>query len=501
LGLYLFAPDSGYSSCGAQLAAILALMAADAATAAAPTPTRATAGAGQQQQPAALLQEQAQLLLLHVDSASRRFAMRACLASSDAATAAASLKPVPDFKFGPALSSLVALRTSHTFDVTLPAVSGSAQLQALLEDAAAAEAARVSAALALLPGCCSASASSPGPAVLQQPLADVLSAARSSSSSASSAASASVSSPVWVDLYCAPPGAASSTHAAPAAAAVTGSSSSSKAGKGGKGGKGGASSGGQLQPSCFGVCRLQGCVQALAYAHRRDPAAKALQQLKADVSRTLAARLSLLADDALAAAEDAAEGARAQDAAAAAAAAAATHPLLATASGARATLVGLPRRVLLPWSPLGLQVRCVPWRFVRALPARPDPAGLQLMPTRPAVCVPRPHACCAGAPAQVCAYLAADEAAADAVERAQQLLPLPDLDASQVQEVEAAPTAAAAAVAATLPGVPLPGAGGGSAGASALSCGSTVAAAAAAGAVAALSVALAFFNLGGGAQQ
>jgi hypothetical protein len=96
---------------------------------------------------------------------------------------------------------------------------------------------------------------------------------------------------------------------------------------------------------------------------------------------------------------------------------------------------------------------------------------------------------------QVCAYLADDEGAAAAVERAQQLLPLPRLTAAEVQEVEAPAVvcSTAAAGGSAVKGSAVGAAGGGGA---AAGCGGAVAAAAAAGAVAAVSVALAYLSLG-----
>jgi hypothetical protein len=321
LGLYLFAPESGYASCTSQLAATLSAIAADAAAAAA---AASSSGGSSNTSP----QQQQELLLLHVDSTSRKFSMRTCLASAGAAAAAGSLKPVPDFKFGPSLASLVPLRTCHAFDITLPAGAAGATLQALLADAAAAEAGRVMASLALLSGA--------APAAPSQQLGDLLSAAAAGSSSGKA--------PAWVDLYCSPP---------PATAGAGNSSSGNCSGKGSSSQAASSSS----SSSYVGSVRLQGCIQALAYAHRRDSAAKALTELKQDVAASLAARLAAVADEALAAAADAADAAEGAAAPAGTSSSSPAHPLLAEAGSAGRSLCGLPRRVLLPWADLGLQVR------------------------------------------------------------------------------------------------------------------------------------------------
>jgi hypothetical protein len=321
LGLYLFAPDSGYSSATSKLCSTLAAIAADSssstaasasseaaavAAAAAVTasitgvnaPAAVAAGAGPQE-----------LLLLHVDSSSRKFTMRSCQVSS-AATAASTLKPC-ELKFGPSLSSLVCLRCSHSFDFSFPASSPQEQLQQLLQEAVAAEAARVTTAAAALDGAVPASSS--------QPVTELLPAG----------AGAGVAGATRVQLLCLPR--VSTALRAPNTAAGKTSSSSS---------------------SSFGSCRLHGTVEALAYVHKRDPVGKALQDLKNDVINSLSARLQLLEDDAAAAADDAKQS----GSGAAGAADVAAHPLLLAAGAGKRCRVGLARRALLPWSCLGLQV-------------------------------------------------------------------------------------------------------------------------------------------------
>lgn len=319
LGLYLFAPESGYSSASSQLCSTLAAIAADSSSSsvlsaskeAAAAAAALTAGVSGISAPAAVGSASGpqELLLLHVDSSSRKFTMRSCQVSSTA-TAASTLKPT-ELKFGPSLSSLVCLRCSHTFDFSFPASSSQEQLQQLLQQAVAAESARVTAAVAALDGRVPASSS--------QPLTELLPA-----SAGSGAADAT-----RVELLCLPHSAAALRSPGAAAGKVNGSSSSSS--------------------SVLGSCRLHGTVEALAYVHKRDPVGKALQDLKSDVINSLAARLQLLEDDAAAAADESK-----QDAAGAAA-----HPLLLAAGAGKRSRVGLARRVLLPWSSLGLQVRPV----------------------------------------------------------------------------------------------------------------------------------------------
>jgi hypothetical protein len=323
LGLYLFAPDSGYSSATSQLCSTLAAIAADSSSssagstsseaAAAAAAAAVTASVTSISAPAALAAgaaPQELLLLLHVDSSSRKFTMRSCQVSS-AATAASTLKPC-ELKFGPSLSSLACLRCSHSFDFSFPASRSQGQLQQLLQEAVAAEAARVTAAVAALEGTVPASSS--------QPVTELLPAN----------AGASVAAATRVQLLCLPH--ASTALRAPNAAAGKTSSSSS---------------------SSFGSCRLHGTVEALAYVHKRDPVGKALQDLKNDVINSLSARLQLLEDDAAAAADDAKQS----KAAAAGEAESAAHPLLLAVGAGKRCRVGLARRVLLPWSSLGLQVR------------------------------------------------------------------------------------------------------------------------------------------------
>jgi hypothetical protein len=311
LGLYLFAPDSGFSSSSSTLCKTLANISADLAALSTPPSSKGAS--------AAAAAEQQELLLLHVDSNTRKFNMKSCLASIGEHAAAASLKPC-DLKFGPSLASLVCLRARHTFDLTLPAAAASAQLQQLLQEAVATESARVTASIAVVAGSIPSSST--------QPLADLLPA----SSSGVTGAGYSISDPLYVDLYLSLPAAGTADASSTAAA---------------------------------GTARLYGTVEAVAYVHRRDAASKALSELKLDITRSLTARLQLLENEAVSAAYEAQQAAaagadaqgRKKGAAAAAAAAAAAppaHPLLAEAgSSQRKVSCGLLRRVLMPWEALG----------------------------------------------------------------------------------------------------------------------------------------------------
>lgn len=308
LGLYLFAPDSGFSSATSTLCKALCSIAAD-------LKSLSSGGAGQQQQ--AEQQQQQELLVLHVDSTTRKFTVKSCLASNGEHAATASLKPC-ELKFGPSLASLVCLRSRHTFDLTLPATSGSAQLQQLLQEAVSQESARVMAGIATVGGCVPASST--------QPLAELLPA----SSSGVTGGANSITDPVQVDLLCSPSSGAGSTNSAAAAA--------------------------------YGSCRLHGTVEAIAYVHRRDAAVKALSELKQDITRSLTARLQLLENETASAAYEAQQQQQQQAGAdggkGAGAGAAPAHPLLAEVGVAKRTSRGLLRRVLMPWADLGgIQVR------------------------------------------------------------------------------------------------------------------------------------------------
>lgn len=303
LGVYLFAPDSGFSSATSTLCKTLCNVAADLAALSSPSSTEGSSSTASEQQ---------ELLLLHVDSASRKFSMKSCLASSGEHAAVSSLKPC-ELKCGPSLASLVCLRSSHTFDVTLPATNSSAQLQLLLQAAVAQESARVSRALAVVMGSIPASST--------QPLADLLPA----SGSGVSGGANSISDPVRVDLHCSPAATAAASDATAVAAA--------------------------------GSCRLHGTVEAVAYVHRRDTAAKALSELKQDITRSLTARMQLLENEVASAVYDAQQ---AKADAAAAAAAAPAHALLTEAGAGKKVSRGLPQRVLMPWESLGgIQVSAV----------------------------------------------------------------------------------------------------------------------------------------------
>jgi hypothetical protein len=255
------------------------------------------------------------MLLLHIDSTSRKFTMRSCHISNPSGTGS-NLKPC-ELKFGPSLNQLLCLQCNHSFNLTIPVVSGSAtQMQQLLQDALAVEAVRVLSAVAAVEGRVIGSSSSAA-----QVVADLLPSAKGGNMNRDKAA--------VVDLYC-----------LPGAASALASSSSSSSG-------------------FAGTVKLHGTIQAMAYVHKRDAITKAVLELKQDVVQSLAARAQLVLGDAADAEAEAAE------AAAAAAGPAAgggrpsqlAHPLLLTAAAAcKLMSCGLPRRVLLPWEDLQLQV-------------------------------------------------------------------------------------------------------------------------------------------------
>ena len=94
------------------------------------------------------------------------------------------------------------------------------------------------------------------------------------------------------------------------------------------------------QPSCI--------------SHRRDTAAKALTELKQDITRSLTARLQMLENETAAAAHEALQAAEAVGGQhGGPGAAEPPHPLLAKAGAGLKMSRGLLRRVLLPWETLG----------------------------------------------------------------------------------------------------------------------------------------------------
>jgi len=388
LGLYVFCPDGAFSAAGAP-----ALRAAAAALAGAlALPAR----------------EARAVLLLHGDcspSAARQHSLRAVdvsggasVAAAEAASAAAPLRPA-DLKFGPSWAGgqLVALRCRHAFDISAAVAGGVAAgtaaaaaatdaappLHAALQAAAESEARRVArscgaAAIGRGPSGAYATAlplpasSAPGEEEETDEEDEAVAAAAGGGSGshrggggaptigdwlsacAPAAEAADGDVPCWdVSLLLPPSGSAE----AAAAAAADGSAS----GRGSTPAHGG------------GAVRLSGAVFGLAYAHRREPAASALQSLREDVARSLRARAELAQEEALAAEAAAAEEEEEEAAAAAPAAAAAAaqggdagkrkrrqkprlaHPLLALAGAAATapTRERLARRVLVPWSPLG----------------------------------------------------------------------------------------------------------------------------------------------------
>lgn len=401
LGLYLLAPEAAWTSAAGQLCTALTTMAADSSTAG------AADGSGRS------------LLVLHVDSLTRKMTARSCACVP--APAPSGLRVV-ELRSGSAVGSLVRLATVHKVDATLPAVAGAAgggsgkarggdhkqQLQHMAESLVDAEAARLEGALAALRGNVL-----PEGAVIGDHLP----------------ADCSLDVAAHVQLFCALPAAS----AAAAAAAGTGDSAAA------------------MVPNAaplHGSGSLHGEMCGVAYVHRREPATKALAELKADVVKSLRARLDLLIEEALAAADEQQqdEGNQQQPGGAAKPVA---HPLLLGAGSGKSARLALPRRVLLPW-----QV--------------------------------------AGAALRVCDYLVEGEGPDAAVVRAQELLGLGDEEVAvaQVEELEA--PAGTAKPPAKVKGAAVAAVGGGS---SAAACSNTVIAGLAAGAAAALAVAVGYLNM------
>eukprot|EP00879_Flechtneria_rotunda_P021771 GHRR01022957.1.p1 GENE.GHRR01022957.1~~GHRR01022957.1.p1 ORF type:complete len:492 (+),score=177.26 GHRR01022957.1:381-1856(+) len=343
LGLYLFAPASGLTSAAVHLCSALANIAADsessssnvaltaAVVSAAKGITAATAAA---HRTTAAARNTGELLLLHVDSTSRKFTVRSCQPSS-ASDAASTLIPC-ELKFGPSLSSLVCLRCSHSFDCSVPVSSDGASMQQLLQKAAATEAARVLSAVAVVNGQMASGST--------QAVADLI-----------TNNTGSTEQQVIVDLCCLP----SSTYlllAPQNAVSLTHNNSINSS----------------STSACAGYSRLQGTIEAIAYVHRRDSVSKAVSEIKHDAVSSLSARLQLLAEEALVAADEAAAtaanstncqkgtavGSNTTGGAESAATAAANSGLL-SVDAAKHVELAMPRRVLLSWQKLGLLVGLV----------------------------------------------------------------------------------------------------------------------------------------------
>jgi hypothetical protein len=303
LGFYIFCPDSGFTSASQQLCSAFSDFLEDSS---ATQPTAATSSSSNSSG------EASTFLLLHVDSSVKKYNMKSCPIPSHGSALATNLKPC-ELKFGSWVNNLVCLRTTQSICWSFPAASSKAQLQQVIEQLVNLEADRVVKAVAAMQG-----------------QLYPLTSNSSSSSTATSAVqdilpSSSISEPVFVDLF-SPPSACCSA---------------------------GATATVKVQPS-YGSSSLTGDVAAIAYVHKRDSTAKALEDLKADVCKTLQVRLELLADEAADAAAVAAEEEEEQQvggqgACKAGGEAAAAHPLLKHIGSSKRVAVAFPRRVLLPW--------------------------------------------------------------------------------------------------------------------------------------------------------
>lgn len=411
LGLYLLAPEAAWGSAVGQMCSALATMAADASS------SGGGGGAGADGGPDG--GARGQLLLLHVDATTRKMTARAC--ACEPAPSPSSLKVV-DLRSGSAAGSLVRLTARHTVDALMPALAGANRprgerqllLQQLAESLVDAEAARLAGAVVALGG----GGGSGGAAAPLSPgdvLGDLL------------PPEAGLGSSTEAQIYCAPAAAAAAAAAGAAGAAPL-----------------------------LGATSLRGDVCSVAFVHKREPAARALSELKADIVKSLRTRLELLVEEALAAAEeqeDQQQQGKGQQQQAVQKPAA--HPLLLPAAAGRPARLSLPRRVLMPWRVAG-----------------------------------------GAATVQVCDYLAEGEGVEAAAGRAQELLGLGDdeVDPSKVEVLEApagVPPAKAAGTAVRGQAADAGGDGGGGA-----ACSSTMVAGLATAAAAAVAVAVAYMGLG-----
>ncbi|GLC34875.1 hypothetical protein PLESTB_001173200 [Pleodorina starrii] len=354
LGLYVFCPEAAYSVAAPQLCALLAGLAAaclsptGTATTAAGDAAAAAGGDAQQQQQ----HQQPYLLLLHIDSTSRKQALRALPVSTSVSTASASasvssLRPV-ELKFAPTLGSLVLLRCWHGVDLALPVPTAGAaggggggeggsgaQLRRQLAALVAAESERIRCGVFVAAG-------GSVPAESAQ-----VGEALSCPSGSGSGSSGPLHVPTFDLTFLAPPRCLEpQPHTSAEAAGAPASQSQTQQAAG---------------LVAVGQARLRGCLQGLAFVGKREAVGRAVADLKADLLASLSARLDLLVEEAARVSEQLQEEGQQQEGQQGATAAAAVHPLLSapTQLGGAAGRCGgcdvaLPRRVLLPWLGGGL---------------------------------------------------------------------------------------------------------------------------------------------------
>ena len=316
LGFYIFCPDSGFTSASQQICSAFSTFLEDSSATQPPAASCSSSSSG----------EASAFLALHVDSSIKKYNMKSCPMPSNGSALATNLKPC-ELKFGSWVNNLVCLKTRQRISWALPATNSKAQLQETIEQLVNLEAERVMAAVAAMEG------------KLFPPSTSSSSANDSSSNSSSLAVqdivpSSSISEPVFVELYSPSPGCC--------IAATAGATATVKV------------------ESSHGSSSLAGDVAAVAYVHKRETTAKALEDLKADVCKSLRVRLELLADEAADAAAAAAEEQQEGEGSGKQGEGIAVHPLLKEIGSSKRVAVAFPRRVLLPWV-AGVKVRQGLW--------------------------------------------------------------------------------------------------------------------------------------------
>ncbi|KAG1668833.1 hypothetical protein FOA52_004927 [Chlamydomonas sp. UWO 241] len=279
IGAYVFCPEAGYQSALEPLAALLSELSKQQ---------------GAPKQP---------LLMLHVDSASRKMSLR----EGDGAAPLRTAKPI-ELKFSPCISQLVCLTCCHHVEVCLPVAADSQQLKERLGAAVAAEGRRISQSMVLLPG-----GTLPSDAAL---VMDAIPGAADAMGADVPACSVSLLTPLGSG-----------------APAPTASSSSS-------GGLGASTS--EVQ----GRVTLRGQLHGVAFVTKREAVGKAVEQLKSDLQASLRYRMDLLVEDAYSWEEEQREAAGGGEGAAQPQA---PHPLLRKGKQGMGAAFALPMRVLMPW--------------------------------------------------------------------------------------------------------------------------------------------------------
>lgn len=337
LGAYVFCTDPAFQAAQPQLGSLLSALAAFclppslappagsaaallASAAAAAAEASSSASASTASSSSSSQQDTPHLLLLHVDSGARRQALRSCPAGNNIQPSA--LRPV-ELRYAATLSGLVCVRCWHGIDLALPVPDSARALQPQLEGLVAAEEERIR---------CGVFAAAGSLAAESQPAAEAFAAAAAGSSSGGGGSPSrrhgSLQQEQLLPTYDVSFLAPLVCHAATGGAARV-------------------SAGGATEASSCGLARLRGAVQGVAFVGKREPAGKALAELRADLISSLKARLQLLLEEAERSGPH--DGAGGTDADIDGAPTDA-HPLLAPPGGLRdGCVLPLPRRVMLPW--------------------------------------------------------------------------------------------------------------------------------------------------------